>query len=365
MVYQAGIIGTGGVAGMGLLGVHDDEDIGEETARASHAGGYSMIDEIEIAAVADIDETKLTRFGDSWDIPPSERYLDHEEMLASQDFDIVSVCTPTMLHHKHVTDAASSQANPEVIWCEKPIASSIGNAEKMIEECDKTDTELVINHSHRFTEKLQVLQTLFEQDNLLGNLHSVHAQFRMELMRNSTHLLDTLVYLLDSRADLIMGYINGQNEAVDTLDVDKPIDDAGGGGFLITDDDTFVTLDSTVPRNASSMCYIFVGSRGKIYLNNDDGEWRYWRLENGEHVERPLPGIDGAWTWDDDYQNAFQNAAAHAVDLIEGRAENISSGREALKSLEIIVAFYATHYSGGRLDFPLSRPLRDIRIMSW
>jgi len=22
----------------------------------------------------------------------------------------------------------------------------------------------------------------------------------------------------------------------------------------------------------------FVGSEGKLYMNNDDGEWRYWRL---------------------------------------------------------------------------------------
>jgi hypothetical protein len=38
----------------------------------------------------------------------------------------------------------------------------------------------------------------------------------------------------------------------------------------------------------------FIGSNGKLYLNNDDGEWRYWTLEDGDHIKQPLPGIEGA-----------------------------------------------------------------------
>jgi len=37
-----------------------------------------------------------------------------------------------------------------------------------------------------------------------------------------------------------------------------------------------------------------IGSNGKLYLNNDDGEWRYWTLEDGDHIKQPLPGIEGA-----------------------------------------------------------------------
>jgi len=38
MTYNAGIIGTGGIAGMGILGMHDEDQIGEEKVTASHAG---------------------------------------------------------------------------------------------------------------------------------------------------------------------------------------------------------------------------------------------------------------------------------------------------------------------------------------
>ncbi|WP_224337818.1 Gfo/Idh/MocA family protein [Haloprofundus halobius] len=365
MTYSAGIIGTGGIAGMGILGMHDEDVIGQEKIRASHAGGYDAQEAIELVAVADIDKDKLAQFGDAWDIPPERRYVGHESMLEAEDLDVVSVCTPSYLHHEHVVDTAQSAADPDVIWCEKPIASQISAAKEMTDVCAESDTELVVNHSFRFTDKLRTLKRLIQEEGFLGEVQSVNTQFRMELLRNSTHLLDTLVYLLDARAETVSGYVTGENEAVDSLRAGQQVDDAGGGGFVVFDDGTFATVDCTIPRKSSSMTLNFVGSEGKLYMNNDDGEWRYWRLDDGDHVEEPLPGIDGFWTWEDDYTRAFRNAATHVVDLLEGETTNCSSGEEATRSLEIIVGFYLSHYTGGQVTVPLAGPLLDVRITSW
>ncbi|ESP89996.1 Gfo/Idh/MocA family protein [Candidatus Halobonum tyrrellensis] len=365
MTYHAGIIGTGGIAGMGILGMHDEDRIGTERIEASHAGGYDAAEGVELVAVADVDREQLDRFGEAWGIPDDRRYDGHEAMLAAEDLDVVSVCTPSFLHDSHVVDAARSAADPSLVWCEKPVASSVAAAERMVAACEETGTELLVNHSFRFTEKLQTLRRLMDEEGVLGEVHSVSTQFRMELLRNSTHLLDTLVYLLDARAETVSGYITGENEAIDSLDAARDVDDAGGGGHVVMDDGTFVTVDCTIPRADSSMTLQFVGSEGKLYMNNDDGEWRYWELVDGDHVETPLPGIDGAWTWDDDYRRAFANAADHVVDLLDGTAENRSTGREAARSLEIIVGFYLSHYTGGRISMPLEPALRDVEITSW
>jgi len=365
MTYKAGIIGSGGIAGMGILGMHDEEAIGSEKIDASHAGGYANTEEIELIAVSDIDENKLSTFGQAWDIPPEHRYVGHEVMLSEEDLDIVSVCTPSFLHHQHTIDAAQSSADPEVIWCEKPIASHVSAAERMIEVCSATATELVINHSFRFTNKLQQLQELVHEENLLGDIESVGTQYRMELMRNATHVLDTLIYLLDSEANKVSGYITGENEASDSLDTSRDVVDAGGGGYIVMDDGSFVTIDCTIPRNDSSMMMNFIGDKGKFYMNNDDGEWRYWSLAQGDHSEQDLSEINGAWTWEDDYKNSFTNAAEHIVNILKEGEENISSGSQAIRSLEIIVAFYISHYTGSTIEMPLDEPLKDIRITSW
>ncbi len=364
MTYTAGVIGTGGVAGMGILGLHDADQIGEEKVRAGHAGGYEAAEGIELVAAADVDEEQLDRFGDVWEIPPDDRYTDHREMLREEALDVVSVTTPTLLHHDHVLDCVEV-GDPGAVWCEKPIASSVTDAEAMVAACDAADVELVVNHSFRFTEKLQRLRTALVEDDLLGDVRSVSTRFRMELMRNSTHLLDTLVYLLDSRARRASGYVTGENEAVDALEADRRVDDAGGGGFVVMEDDVFVTVDCTVPRDMSSMSLDFLGTGGRLSLNNDDGEWRYWELVDGDHVERPVPGVDEPWTWTEDYVEAFPNAARHLVGLLDGTAENHSTGVEATRSLEVIAGFYVSHYTGGQVTFPLAEPLRDVTITSW
>ncbi|WP_372480807.1 Gfo/Idh/MocA family protein [Halomicrobium sp. HM KBTZ05] len=365
MMYRAGIIGAGGIAGLGILGMHDEDDVGETKVRASHAGGYDATEDIELVAVADVDEETLATFGDAWDVPAEHRYTSHEAMLAAEDLDAVSVCTPSYLHHDHVVDAASAADPPSVIWCEKPIASQVANARAMIDACDRREIDLVVNHSFRFTEKLQRLRTLLQDEALLGEVQSVSAQFRQELLRNATHVLDTLSYLLDQDVDTVAGHLTGTNGATTALDADEQVTDSGGGGFLVTDEDVYVNVDCTLEREISSMTFQIVGTEGKCYLNNDDGEWRYWRLEDGEHVERELPGIDGAWSWDEDYRSAFPNAARHVSDLLDGAATNHSPGTEAITSLEVIIGLYVSHNTDSIVSLPLERPLEDVTVTSW
>jgi len=138
--------------------------------------------------------------------------------------------------------------------------------------CRETETELVINHSFRFTAKLQALRELILEDGLIGDVRSVDARFRMELIGNSTHLLDTIAYLLLTTADTVMGYVTGENEVVEGLGAGIDVDDAGGGGVVAMQDDTFVTVDCTLPRDISSIAAQMFGTEGKLYLNNDDGE---------------------------------------------------------------------------------------------
>jgi predicted dehydrogenase len=361
MTYEAGIIGTGGVAGMGLLGMQDPEEIGTERVAASHAGGYAASDRVDLVAVADVDEENLATFGDLWDVPESARYGSHEAMLAAEDLDVVSVCTPTFLHHDHAVDAART-AGVGAVWCEKPIASSVADAEEMIAACDETGTELVVNHTSRFTDNMLQLRRLVQQEDILGDVRSGSATFRMELMRNSTHLIDTLVYLLDTRAARVSGYVTGENEAAEALGAGREVDDAGGGGMVVTDDGAFLTVDCTVPRDISTMEYHLIGTEGRLRVNVFDDEWRYWRLTDAGHVEEELPGIEFG---EDDYAAGFANGVDHLADLLDGTAENLSPGTEGLRSLEIIVGFYVSEYTDGQVDIPLERPLRDVTITSW
>ena len=360
MSLQAGIIGTGGVAGMGLLGVHDEGDIGTKPVQASHAGGYAKSDSIDLVAVADIDEEKLNRFGEVWDIPEAGRYAGHEAMLESEDLDVVSVATPTFLHHDHVVDAVRL-ADPDAIWCEKPIASNVSDARDMVDTCSEAKTDLVVNHTSRFTNNMRALYDHIS-DGLIGDIRSMTGLFRRELLRNSTHVIDTMILMTDSRGQRVSGYLNGKNDAVDALGAGESVDDSGGGGHIIFEDGTFATVDCTVSRDESTYAYHFLGTEGRVEVNIIEGSWRYWDLVDGAHVEKELPDLEPD---PDGYAKGFANAVEHIESVITGSESNRSSGEDAIRSLEIIIALYISEFTGGHVSLPLDRPLEDVDVTSW
>jgi len=355
MTYRAGIVGTGGVAGMGIYD-GSDEDIGEDPVDASHAGGYAAVEDVELVAVADIDQDALERFGRAWGIPEGNRYLGHESMLDAADLDIVSVCTPSMLHREHVEDVAT-MGDPEVIWCEKPVACSVSDAESMVATCEEAGVELVVNHSQRFLRQNGAVRAAI-RDGLVGDVQSITSGSPMELLRVGTHVVDLSLYLLDARAELVAGHVTGANQAADHL-TDDEIDDAATGGFFTLDSGTFVTYDGTASRDVSTFHHRINGTEGRL-VRAEDG-WRYWDSADGDHEERDPP-TDG---YDDGHEQSFVNAASHIVDLVEERAENVSPGNAAVETLEVLVGLYVSHYTGGQVSLPLDRPLKDVTVTSW
>ena len=57
-------------------------------------------------------------------------YEDVEAMLAEQKPDVLHVCTPNHLHERHALAGFAAGAH---VLCEKPLATSVAAAERMIE----------------------------------------------------------------------------------------------------------------------------------------------------------------------------------------------------------------------------------------
>lgn len=68
-----------------------------------------------------------------------------EEMLPYVD--VVDICTPTFLHHAQCIAAA--KAGKHVV-CEKPLASSVAEAEEMIQVCAAQGVQLLVAHVLRY-----------------------------------------------------------------------------------------------------------------------------------------------------------------------------------------------------------------------
>lgn len=107
--------------------------IGTGIGRA-HFNGYSKCPEVEVAGIVDIDAERGRRLADEWGV--QRAFTSHEELLNVKGLDAVSVCTPNALHAPIAIDALAAGVH---VICEKPMAATIEQAEKLAAAADRAE----------------------------------------------------------------------------------------------------------------------------------------------------------------------------------------------------------------------------------
>lgn len=136
---RVGIIGAGGIA------------------RAAHLPGYQALDDVQVIAVCDVMPERAEAFAQEHGIPKA--YDSFEAMLAEEDLDAVSVCTPNYAHK--AATVAALEAGMHVL-CEKPMAMNLAEAREMAAAAEKAGKVLQIGLNWRFTSEAQVLRRFVE-----------------------------------------------------------------------------------------------------------------------------------------------------------------------------------------------------------
>src|SRR5436305_9887644 len=111
--YRVGVIGCGSIG-------------------RGHGYGWTNSERTELVTLADITPAARDEFGEEFGVEESKRYADYREMLDKEKPDIVSVCLWHGQHAPTVIAVAASANRPRLIVCEKPMATSLGEAEQMI-----------------------------------------------------------------------------------------------------------------------------------------------------------------------------------------------------------------------------------------
>ncbi|SPE40781.1 putative Oxidoreductase domain protein [Candidatus Sulfopaludibacter sp. SbA3] len=136
----------------------------------AHLGILKSLPQYQVVALADPTPANLDR-GASL-APGAKTYSDYHKLLAEQkDIDAVIVITPSFLHSE-VTVAALNRGLP--VLCEKPMATSVEEANKMIEASKKSGKTLYIGFQKRLvpvTIKMHELAAAGE----IGNIEFISA----------------------------------------------------------------------------------------------------------------------------------------------------------------------------------------------
>ena len=104
---------------------------------------YAQMPEVKVVAVADPDPTGLTAAVER--TGAARCYAAYCQMLEQEDVDLVNVCSRVVTDHAKMTIAAA-QSGARGIFCEKPIAASLAEADRMLAACAASNVKVAVTH---------------------------------------------------------------------------------------------------------------------------------------------------------------------------------------------------------------------------
>lgn len=181
-----------GIIGLGFIGAGDQvagDRIGQKVAdlNGHHREALSKHPRIELVSGSSRDAGRRERFHQA---TGARTYADWRQMLAIEKLDIVSIASMAPDHAAQTIDCA--EAGVRAVYCEKPIAATLPQAEQMIAACRQAGTLLVINHNRRFEANYRRLADMIAAGDL-GDLITAYLHWGTGRLGNvGTHFIDAL-----------------------------------------------------------------------------------------------------------------------------------------------------------------------------
>jgi UDP-N-acetyl-2-amino-2-deoxyglucuronate dehydrogenase len=166
----------------------------------SHASAIAAIPELEIVAGCDISEAARDVFRERWSKrwPDLKVYADYREMLQTERPELAAVVTPDHLHAAVVQEAVA--AGVRGIFCEKPLATTLEEADAIIDAVRGAGVTMNVNYTRRWYPEFVEARRLV-REGALGRLSQIVVQMggpRSMLFRNHTHAIDLINFLADA-----------------------------------------------------------------------------------------------------------------------------------------------------------------------
>ena len=155
----------------------------------------------------------------------------------------------------------SAEAGIRAIYCEKPIATKLDDADRIVMKCDDAGALLVLNHQKRFSPNHRKLRSYIAEGGL-GELTSVNLQWGNGRLGNvGTHMIDGLIMLTGRRVERVSANLDlsGKPDCRG-----EQFADPGGWGTLIMEGNLRVTVDAP-DYSTTPACITVNGTLGRAF----------------------------------------------------------------------------------------------------
>ena len=149
MVVKVGVIGAG------------------IQAKAAHLPTFAKLSDVEVVGIADVNEKPAKALAKKFGI--QNIYTDYQDLLES-DVDLISICTPHKLHRQMAVDTANAGKH---ILIEKPMATSVKDADEILSAVDENKVKLGVVQNYRLFPAIQDAKNRIDSGRV-GKIVSIH-----------------------------------------------------------------------------------------------------------------------------------------------------------------------------------------------
>ena len=330
--YRVGLIGCGRKGGQ-------------------HGRAYALNPLTEVVALADTDAENLELYSGFFGAPG---YADYREMIEKEQIDIAAPILPVGPNPDVVLGCAA--AGVKAILCEKPMASVLEEADRMVEVCRERGIKFGAGDMDRNLPYYWQVRQLIEEGEL-GEVCSITfvGGSGSEISGGGCQQLSLMRHFAaDAEVDWVSGWVT-DDPASD--------EDQGAAGYLrfVNGIEGFIHRQ----RDARGTGFDVACSGGLIQSRN--GILRLWKGAAGGELKEevglfPATSVMGntsgsyvvdGWKWPGDRNTA---SVQSIVDALEQDIEPRSSGDNGRKVLELAIALRESHRRG---HAPVKLPLSD------
>lgn len=325
----------------------------------NHIGAVKVhAEEMELAAVCDVDPVALRQVQEATGAPG---YPDMEEMISRESLDLVALCTPSGIHPEQAVAAAGRGVH---VMTEKPMATRWHDGVRMVRACDDAGVWLFVVKQNRRNSTLQLLKRAIEEKRF-GRIHMVHlnvfwsrpqsyydqAKWRGTwefdggaFMNQASHYVDLLDWLIGPVEKI---------QAMMSTTRDIEVEDTGvlnvrwRNGALGSMSVTMLAYPNNLEGSITILGEKGTARVGGVAVN----EIQMWSFADQRDYDSQVK--DASYQATSVYGFGHPLYYKNVIDVLRGRAEPETDGREGLKSLEILIAAYRAARDGRAVPLPL------------
>ncbi len=309
--YKVLIVGAGKIAG-GF-----DAHRATEQPPLTHAKAFVQHGGFKLSAVIEPDPEKRHAFCQRWHIPEASDSLESMRTFAGA-FDVISICSTTSSHRADLQAAIALR--PKLIFCEKPLTTSVDSSREAVKACDEAGILLAVAHLRRWAPDMVRLRSELRQRHW-GALRSVQATYNKGVLNNGSHMLDLLNYLL---GDLTV-------TAVGRPVVDAFPEDPSVPALLSAADALPIHLSIGDAGDYAHFEMQIIAEKGVIAMENGGARWRLRRVIDSAIFEG-YRELDQGQVVQGEVESAFRYAIANIFSALSEDAPLSSTGHTALSA---------------------------------